>query len=179
MKLFAVFLGGRAKKCNTELHDVVFTCGDKIEETYFDLISKWFGIPDRLHIDSWVELSYVDGYKITLSQLKNNSNNKLYFINLGGYEPKKFEELHESKFMVGRDKKNIKIRAEESMLVGLEQVHTDDLYDVDDCIEINKVSNLYVNLIESKIKKELRFNNGYLPIPKKIIDQYKSLNGID
>ena len=106
MKLFAVFLGGRAKKCNTELHDVVFTCGDKIEETYFDLISKWFGIPDRLHIDSWVELSYVDGYKITLSQLKNNSNNKLYFINLGGYEPKKFEELHESKFMVGRDKKH-------------------------------------------------------------------------
>ncbi len=179
MKLFAVFLGGRAKKCNTELHDVVFTCGDKIEETYFDLISKWFGIPDRLHIDSWVELSYVDGYKITLSQLKNNSNNKLYFINLGGYEPKKFEELHESKFMVGRDKKNIKTRAKESMLVGLEQVHTDDLYDVDDCIEINKVSNLYVNLIESKIKKELRFNNGYLPIPKKIIDQYKSLNGID
>tara|TARA_B100000003_G_scaffold206524_1_gene222227 strand:+ start:83 stop:622 length:540 start_codon:yes stop_codon:yes gene_type:complete len=179
MKLFAVFLGGRAKKCNTELHDVVFTCGDKIEETYFDLISKWFGIPDRLHIDSWVELSYVDGYKITLSQLKNNSNNKLYFINLGGYEPKKFEELHESKFMVGRDKKNIKIRAKKSMLVGLEQVHTDDLYDVDDCIEINKVSNLYVNLIESKIKKELRFNNGYLPIPKKIIDQYKSLNGID
>ena len=179
MKLFAVFLGGRAKKCNTELHDVVFTCGDKIEETYFDLISKWFGIPDRLHIDSWVELSYVDGYKITLSQLKNNSNNKLYFINLGGYEPKKFEELHESKFMVGRDKKNIKIRAKESMLVGLEQVHTDDLYDVDDCIEINKVSNLYVNIIESKIKKELRFNNGYLPIPKKIIDQYKSLNGID
>ena len=75
--------------------------------------------------------------------------------------------------------KNIKIRAKESMLVGLEQVHTDDLYDVDDCIEINKVSNLYVNLIESKIKKELRFNNGYLPIPKKIIDQYKSLNGID
>ena len=179
MKLYAVFLGGRAKKCNTELHDVVFTCGDKIEETYFDLISKWFGIPDRLHIDSWVELSYVDGYKITLSQLKNNSNNKLYFINLGGYEPKKFEELHESKFMVGRDKKNIKRRAKESMLVGLEQVHTDDLYDVDDCIEINKVSNLYVNLIESKIKKELRFNNGYLPIPKKIIDQYKSLNGID
>ena len=31
MKLFAVFLGGRAEKCNTELHDVVFTCGNKIE----------------------------------------------------------------------------------------------------------------------------------------------------
>ena len=172
MKLFAVFLGGRAKKCNTELHDVVFTCGDKIEETYFDLISKWFGIPDRLHIDSWVELSYVDGYKITLSQLKNNSNNKLYFINLGGYEPKKFEELHESKFMVGRDKKNIKIRAKESMLVGLEQVHTDDLYDVDDCIKIDKVSEYYVHLIKTNIPERLEFNNGYHPLPRSVINNY-------
>ncbi len=70
MKLFAVFLGGRAEKCNTELHDVVFTCGNKIEETYFDLIDKWFGLPDKLHIDSWVELTYVDGYKVSLSKKK-------------------------------------------------------------------------------------------------------------
>ena len=34
MKLFAVYLGGRAKKCNTELHDVVFSYGNKIEDTY-------------------------------------------------------------------------------------------------------------------------------------------------
>ena len=176
MKLFAVFLGGRAKECNTELHDVVFTCGNKIEETYFDLISKWFGIPDRLHIDSWVELSHVDGYKVSLSKEKYDKKNKLYFINLGGYDPKKFEELHESKFMVGKNEKKIKIRAKESMLIGFEQVHTDDLYDVDDCIEINKVSNFYIHLNESNTKKELRFNNGYMPIPKKIIDDYKSLN---
>ncbi len=26
-KLFAVYLGGRAPKCNTELHDVVFVVG--------------------------------------------------------------------------------------------------------------------------------------------------------
>ena len=68
MKLFSVFLGGRAKKCNTELHDVVFTCGNRIEETYLDLLDKWFGIPDRLHIDSWVELKYVDGFEIILSK---------------------------------------------------------------------------------------------------------------
>lgn len=37
MKLFSVFLGGRADKCNTELHDVVFTLGEKIEDTYNDL----------------------------------------------------------------------------------------------------------------------------------------------
>ena len=61
MKLFSVFLGGRAKKCNTELHDVVFTCGQSIKDTYYDLLDKWFGLPDRLHIDSWVEISIIDG----------------------------------------------------------------------------------------------------------------------
>ena len=68
MKLFAVFLGGRAEKCNTELHDVVFTCGNKIEDTYFDLIDKWFGFPDRLHIGSgekndWAGTLIVTGVK--------------------------------------------------------------------------------------------------------------------
>ncbi len=40
MKLFSVFLGGRAKKCNTELHDVVFTCGQSIKDTYYDLLES-------------------------------------------------------------------------------------------------------------------------------------------
>ena len=66
MKLFSVFLGGRAYKCNTELHDVVFTLGEKIEDTYTDLLTKWFGLPDRLHIDSWVDLNIVEGYNICL-----------------------------------------------------------------------------------------------------------------
>ena len=49
IKLFAVYLGGRADGCNTELHDVVFTCGQKIQDTYIDLLDKWFGNADRLH----------------------------------------------------------------------------------------------------------------------------------
>ena len=70
IKLFAVYLGGRADGCNTELHDVVFTCGYKIEDTYLDLLDKWFGNSDRLHIDSWVEINHVDGYKVSLSSKK-------------------------------------------------------------------------------------------------------------
>jgi len=33
-KLFAVYLGGRAPRCNTELHDVVFVAGEAIEACY-------------------------------------------------------------------------------------------------------------------------------------------------
>ena len=59
------------------------------------------------------------------------------------------------------------------MMIGLDQVHTDDLYDVDDCIEINKVSGLYIKLEKSNNKKGLVFNNGYHPIPKPVIEKYK------
>ena len=173
MKLFAIYLGGRAIKCNTELHDVVFSCGNKIEDTYKDLLDKWFGLPDRLHIDSWVELKYVDGFEVVLSNDKPISKNKLFFINLGGYDKNKFEELHESRFFVGKDDKNIKLRAKHSLLVGFDQVHTDDIYDVDDCIEIKEVSGLYVNLIKSNKKENLEFNNGYLPIPNQVIKSFK------
>ncbi len=175
MKLFSVFLGGRADKCNTELHDVVFSIGEKIEDTYIDLLDKWFGLPDRLHIDSWVDLRIVEGYKVSLSKKKNKSNKKLYFVNLGAYEKNKFEELHESKFMVDINKINVKKRAKELLLIGKEQVHLDDLYDVDDCIEIKKVSGYYINLERTLEKDNLKFNNGYKPIPKSFINNFKNI----
>ena len=173
MKLFSVFLGGRADKCNTELHDVVFTIGEKIEDTYFDLLGKWFGLPDRLHIDSWVVLNIIEGYKISLSKEKKKSDRKLYFVNLGAYEKNRFEELHESKFMVDINKINVKKRAKEQLLIGKEQVHLDDLYDVDDCIQIKKVSGYYINLEKTSKKAKLEFNNGYKPNPKSIINTFK------
>ena len=176
MKLFSVFLGGRADKCNTELHDVVFTLGEKIEDTYLDLLGKWFGLPDRLHIDSWVEINIVEGYKIYLSKKKKKSKKKLYFVNLGAYEKNRFEELHESKFMVDVNKVNVKKRAKELLLVGKEQVHLDDLYDVDDCIEIKKVSGYYINLEKTSLLNNLKFNNGYKPIPKNVIFSFKKKN---
>ena len=54
------------------------------------------------------------------------------------------------------------------------QVHTDDLYDVDNCIEIIKVSNLYVHLEKLDKVEKLKFNNGYFNIPRQIINEYKS-----
>ena len=176
MKLFAVFLGGRAERCNIELHDVVFTCADEITLSYNDLLNKWFGDVRRLHIDSWVELKYIDGYEIILSKIKPNQNNSLYFINLGGYDQNKFEELHESKFLVGSNSNSIKKRAKEELLVGYDQVHTDDLYDVDDCIKISKVSDYYVHLKKTTFTEKLEYNNGYHPIPRDIIKNYLNNN---
>ena len=102
-------------------------------------------------------------------RLLNTSAKKLHNKN-------KFEELHESDFLVGEKKILIKKRAKETLMKGLDQVHTDDLYDVDDCIEINKVSDFFINLNkDDTITETLKYNNGYHPIPKKVIETYKSL----
>ena len=86
----------------------------------------------------------------------------------------KFEELHESKFLVGVDENEIKKRAKEKLLLGYDQVHTDDLYDVDDCIEISKVSEYFVHIKKTEVKENLKFNNGYLPLPRKVIKNFIS-----
>jgi hypothetical protein len=94
----------------------------------------------------------------------------LFFINLGGYDKNKFEELHESEFLVGEKKLLIKKRAKETLMKGLDQVHTDDLYEV---------SNYFINLNKDDNKtKTLKYNNGYHPIPKKVIETYKSLTKV-
>jgi hypothetical protein len=83
MKLFAVYLGGRAPRCNTELHDVVFVIGSSIERCYERIMDKWFGDSQRVHLDSWLELDVVDGHRISLSAQPFLGPSKLFFVNLG------------------------------------------------------------------------------------------------
>ena len=86
-----------AKGCNIELHDVQFTVTDTIENAYTDLLAKWFGLPEKMHIDSYILLDVVDGYEISLQEKPAAHKEKLFFINLGAYENGRFMELHEIK----------------------------------------------------------------------------------
>jgi len=109
-KLYAVYLGGRTPKANTELHDVVFAVGLRIEDTYPQLLDKWFGNPVGLHLDSWLELDVVDGWRITLSDAPSPAPEKLFFVNLGAYDDQ-FTELHANGFYVAATPEEAKKRA--------------------------------------------------------------------
>ncbi len=152
-KLFAVYLGGRAARCNTELHDVVFAVGASIEATYETLMDKWFGDPLRMHIDSTLELTHVDGYRVSLSREPAIDEEKLFFINLGAYRPGEFIELHSNTFLVARDEQDVKQRAKRELLRGMVSVHTDDLFDVDDCLRIAEVDGFHVHLTPDQEQK--------------------------
>jgi len=172
-KLYAVVLGGRAAKSNTELHDVVFAVGSTIEDCYFQLLDKWFGLPEKMHIDSYMELDVVDGYEISLQEKANlNKEKKLFFINLGAYKEGDFMEHHANTFLVGRLATEIKKRAKTKLLNGYDEVHKDDLYEVDDMIAIEEMEGYHVHLLPTQKPENLKPVNGYHVLPKAIVKEY-------
>lgn len=172
MKLFAVYLGGRAPRANTELHDVVFAVGAAIEDTYPQLLDKWFGDPVGLHIDSWRELDVVDGWRVSLAQTPAPSDVKLFFVNLGAYGDD-FTELHATGFYVAANATQAKTRALAGHFKsGERQRHKDDLHCIDDCIALETVGGLRVTLTQTGETSAARPNNGYHLIPKDLVAAY-------
>ena len=109
LSLFIVVLGGRSLKSNIEIHDVRWVLGESLEDTFPELRKQWLGKKNGLHIDSYKCIKYVDGYEIVLSKSNNNSlispkieDLKLWFVNLGGYDPKKMYEEHEFTLVVAK-----------------------------------------------------------------------------
>jgi hypothetical protein len=171
-KLFAVYLGGRAPRCNTELHDVVFVAGPSVPARYHQLMDKWFGNPLRLHVDSWLELKVVDGHAVTLSRRPPTGPKKLFFINLGAYLPNLFTEVHANAFVVAESELEVKRRAKRDLLRGHYAVHTDDLYDIDDCLEISEVDGFHIHLQPTRRTQAFAPNNGYHIIPPAVVKAY-------
>ncbi len=171
--LFAVYLGGRATRCNTELHDVVFVTGETIEATYEQCLDLWFGAATRLHLDSYMALDVVDGHKVSLAKDAPDNGKALYFINLGGYAEGQFTELHANMIVVAKDAAEAKARAKSELMQGGEsEVHTDDLYDIDDCLEVGKVGPWHVVLEPTAAAGAPVPVNGYHIIPQAVIDGY-------
>jgi hypothetical protein len=172
MKLFAVYLGGSAPKANTELHDVVFAVGATIEDTYAQLLDKWFGDPVGLHIDSWLELDVIDGYRVKLTPEPSPSDMRLFFVNLGAYDHT-FTELHAMGFYVAASAAEAKRQAlSRHSNDAVSQMHKDDLHCVDDCIALETVNGLRVTLIKTGETSTAKPNNGYHIIPKDVVAAY-------
>ena len=88
------------------MYDVRCFVDSKIEDTYNSLIRDWFGTLEGLHIDSYKKIDYIDGYKINLKNIGNKQTKKinliqrkiqkkLWFVNIGGYDPSSMQEKHE------------------------------------------------------------------------------------
>jgi hypothetical protein len=163
LRLYSVFLGGRADGCNTELHDVVFVIGESIQQVYPTLVNKWFGNKKMLHIDSYIELTHADSHDIVLSNQSNNENKKLFYVNFGSYKNGYFGEIHESGFYVGTSKNEVLMRAKNELCVRGVEPHCDDNVVVDDVIEVSYIDHYYLHFVPSE-RKDVNIISHYQPL---------------
>ncbi len=165
MKLFAFYIGGSIPGALIELHDVRFGIGEKIEDCYGDIRKSWWGTPDSLHLDCWGELSAADGHNIVLQKQPFQGANRLWFVNLGGYEPGDFSELHRNVFVVAPDDSKAKVRALKQVLHWKGR-HEDYTLDVENICCINDAvagKGLYIGLEPTDNAAPFAFAFGYNP----------------
>ncbi len=180
MKLYLLILGCKPEGRNTEQHDSFFGIGNSLKDLLPQINQFW---PDggQIHIDSWREITAVNGFSIQVvpkKEMEEQPENKLFFLNLGGYKPNDLEEYH-YKLLAVANTKSIAIQAAKKTAFYLHtgfkgaESHIDDKYgvDVDDVYEIADIlppgiKNRYSLVIEKNIGilPEDEFHIGYVTL---------------
>lgn len=176
-KLFMVYLGGTPPGANIELHDIRFVVAPSIKAAYPALKKQWFGVRSSVHIDSYMHVHHVDGYRVELvpqPQLQQSdssvSRKKLYFVNFGGYFPGNMTEFHDFTLVVAESAQQARALAKnkvsQQLLANAEQFHKDDLLEVDDCLQLDLLDGHQVVLHHDGQEQIISPDwKGYQPIP--------------
>ncbi len=145
-------------------------------------LHKTFTQRDKVHIDAWAELQYADGYKISIQPKPGSSTigeQKLYFINLGGYKEHEFEEFHKKIFVVAgkpsealeKAKSNDFMKEYSPQRLGKAAIaHLDDKhkidFEADDIICISEnIGNNYTLVLEPVTSRPAQaLTVGYIPL---------------
>lgn len=158
-------LGGNAGKSNIEVHDIQFVVADSVEAAIPHLQKVWFGDADKLHLDGYMRVRWVDGYEVVLGDKPCSSGLKLYFVNVGGYAPHTLAELHDFGLFVAEDAAGAKQQALSTLLVGAAQQHKDNLKEVDNHLLLDKLQDYHIQLVKNPAgKPDMPEWQGYRPI---------------
>lgn len=167
MKLFAVIVGGEVEGCHVELHDTRFVAGERIEDCYGALKAQWWGTPESLHLDAWGPLEWADGYAIDVVESERAAEDlqRLWFLNLGGYDPGQFTELHRNVFLVAPDWRSAKMRAV-AEIKHWDAPHKDNALDVERTVDVEGAlgARWRLKLSADADPKPFTFEARYVPI---------------
>lgn len=163
MKLFAFYIGGQTATSMIELHDVRIMAAETLEDCYPRLRAEWWGTQKSLHLDCWGELSSADGHDIILRTEPYTGEDKLWFVNLGGYETGDFNELHSNVFVVAPTFSKAKVRALKTVLHWKGR-HKDEIFEVENMVCVNDLlvqQGLHIHLDKNEAAKPFVFEQGY------------------
>lgn len=186
LKLFMVLLGGKPLGRHTEQHDMFFGIAEKLQDLVEDFYNFWPEMSDKMHIDCWREVTFVDGYDVLIQPKTIISKGpQLFFLNLGGYKENEFEEYHYKMLVASDDKSKAIQSAKETAFfkhnnLNGNSAHIDDKYgiDVDDIYNIEEIlpekmtSDYSIVLRPSTEKRTDELHIGYLKISDLESGQY-------
>ena len=160
-KLYMIMLGCRPKGRLTEQHDMFFGIGTSLFDLKKDMVAFWPEAKGKIHIDAWQTITNIDGYAIEVVPREKElvQEEKLFFINLGGYKENEFEEYHYKVLAVAKNKAAAIKKSKKTTFFkhcgfeGAGASHIDDKFgiDVDDIHRINDILSE-----ESKLKFQLK-----------------------
>jgi Domain of Unknown Function (DUF1543) len=167
MKLFVFYVGGDCGGSNIELHDIRFSVGETAEDCHDDLRRQWWGTPESLHLDCWGAVEHADGYRIELTATApSDQPGKLFFVNLGGYDPRVFTELHRNILLIANDAAEAKAKAL-GKITGWAQPHKDNVLEIDKMMDVSDLlrgNGYFVTLTKAADEPPFQFVCEYMPI---------------
>ena len=147
--LYMMLLGCLPDGRFTEQHDVFFGIAQHPSELIPQIIESWPEAKGRIHIDAVRPVRRVDGYHVKVvpkGQVQTPADVKLFFLNLGGYTPGVFDELHYKMLVAAPEKGEAIQKAKRTAFykhTGYKEApsHIDDKYgvDVDNVYEIGDI----------------------------------------
>ncbi|MFD0793641.1 DUF1543 domain-containing protein [Mucilaginibacter litoreus] len=184
-KLYMLLLGSKAPNRNVEQHDYFFGIAGSLKELVPEIKAFWPEAGTSLHIDGWREINNVDGYSIKVvpkDEKTDEAGPKLFFINLGGYQPDKLEEQHYIMLTVQPDrisavqdaKKTIFFKNSTIKTVKGANSHIDEKYgiDVDEIYRVEEIlarhhkAKYHIQVIPGADKLQDEIHLGYFKLDK-------------
>lgn len=166
MKLFAIYIGGEHPGANIEVHDMRFVVAPAIEATYPTLLAQWWGREGSLHVDCWSEISQADGYEVSLRPEPYEGKEKLYYVNLGGYDGVAFAEQHRNVFVVADSLPAAKARAIR-LASDWTDAHRDEMYEAEQAFALDdaaQAQRLHIHLTPRLMFGDPAFTCHYTPL---------------
>lgn len=154
-KLFAFYLGGSHPEANIEMHNMQFALGINIEDCFEQLVSDWYKDSTSVHIDSWAELSIVNGYNIEVVEKqtqKSDDSPKLFMVHMGAVLEGFFEEVHHTEIVAAKTESKALVKVRNNILKlypNWKDIHRDILFDLDDIINLSNKFNLKITKSEN------------------------------
>lgn len=122
MNLYMIQIGFRLPGMNTEGHDTLFVIAESQVEAY-KMVKARRDYAE--HVDTCLEVHQVEDQEVLVTAQPYEQALKLWFLNLGGYRPGQFGEVHKCLLLTGKTLDEAKAKAKKDPFFTDEGMVTD------------------------------------------------------